>query len=117
MNCHVNDYNSVNNYELDSPKRKYSEFGVILKSAREAKGWTIIQLYMNVNQLSSKGNQIISYESLLRWERGLGIPQIESTVALARVLSKPEIIQLRIEAIELCKRKEKTACTAMQTVV
>jgi len=99
------DYNANHSNCDDASKRKYSDFGTILKAAREAKGWTIIQLYMKVNQLSSKGKQIVSYESLLRWERGAGLPQIESTVALARALCKPDIIQQRLDFIELRKKR------------
>lgn len=100
---------SVMNYSLmdcmsEEPKRRYSVFATVIRAEREKRGWTIMQLYVKLNQLSSKGNQIISYESLLRWERGDGIPQIESTVALARVFSKPDLIQLRVDAVELAKK-------------
>ncbi len=95
----------VKTYVLGGPKRKYSGFGMVIRSEREKKGWTIMQLYIKINQLSSRSIQIVSYESLLRWERGEGIPQIESTVALAKVLNKPELIKLRVDAIELAKRK------------
>jgi len=105
MDYSVKNCKAVNSYVLERSKKKYSGFGTIIKAEREKKGWTVVQLYLKVNQLSSKGNQIVSYESLLRWERGDGIPQIESTVALAKALKKPELIQLRVQAVELAKRK------------
>ena len=106
MNYSVkNSIKPVKSYVLEGAKRKYSSFGDVIKSERQQRGWTITQLYIKLNQLSSKGNQIISYESLLRWEKGDGIPQIESTVALAKVFHKPDLIQLRVDAVELAKRK------------
>jgi len=99
-----NSTKTVKTYVLEGTKRKYSGFGAMIKSERERRGWTLMQLYLNVNHLSSKGNQIVSYESLLRWERGDGIPQIESTVALSKAFGKPDLIQLRVDAVELAKK-------------
>ena len=86
-------------------RQKYKPFGMFLKTVRQERGWTLQQLYVKVNLLSSKDIQIISYDSLKRWEGGYGIPQIESAVALAKVLNKPELIKLRVDAVELAIRK------------
>ena len=82
----------------------FTTFGNVLKNERVKRGWTRIELYIKVNQLSRKKDQIISVESLARWENGKKLPRIEATFALAKVYKKPELINLRIQAIEL-KRK------------
>lgn len=76
-------------------------FSSVLKSERIKRGWTRIRLYMEVNALSTKGKQIISIESLARWENGQKLPRLESTLALAKVYKKPELINLRIQAADV----------------
>lgn len=81
-----------------------NSFSTVLKNERVKRGWTRIQLYVKVNELSKKNKQIISVESLARWENGKKLPRLESTLALAKVYKKPELINLRIQAIELIRK-------------
>lgn len=90
----------------------FYEFGEILRQAREGMGWTRLQASMKINDLCTKRESVVSPVAIEKWENGKVLPKLESTVALARAYRKPELIQLRIEAVELNK---KAACTAMQT--
>jgi transcriptional regulator with XRE-family HTH domain len=81
-----------------------SEFAKTLRLAREKRKWTRLQLYMRVNELSSKHEQIVCLNSIERWEKGEMLPRIEATLALAKALGNPSLLKLRIDAIEL-KRK------------
>lgn len=82
-----------------------NSFSNVLKNERVKRGWTRIQLYMRVNALCKKKSQLVSIESLARWENGKKLPRLEATLALARVYHKPELIDLRIQAIEFSRKK------------
>lgn len=82
----------------------YKEFAQVLKAERLKRGWTRIQLYMRINELSKKHGQLVSIDSLGNWENGKKLPRLEATLALAKVYKKPELINLRIQAIELIRK-------------
>lgn len=83
----------------------FYEFGEAVRKARERKGWTRIQAAMNINQLCKKRDSIASPDALEKWENGKVLPKIESVFAMAKAYSMPELIQLRISAIDLQKKK------------
>lgn len=80
-------------------------FSTMLKSERTKRGWTRIKLYMKVNALSTKDEQIVSIESIASWENGKRLPRLEATLALARVYQKPELISLRIQAVDFMREE------------
>lgn len=88
----------------------YGKFGEACRQAREAKGWSYIQAMMKINSLCEKRDKPICTErSLIRWENGEHLPKIESTKAMAIVYGQPELIRLRVDAIEFL-HKRKAVC-------
>jgi transcriptional regulator with XRE-family HTH domain len=88
---------------MDADVKNAADFAKLLKQLRLRHGWTRIQLYLRLNELSSK-EQIIGFDSIERWESGRQLPKIEATLALSRVFHMPELIQMRVNIIELQKR-------------
>jgi transcriptional regulator with XRE-family HTH domain len=85
----------------------YDMFGRACRQAREAKGWSYIQAMMKINGLCDKrGKPICTERSLVRWETGEFLPKIEPTKAMAIVYGRPDLISLRIEAIEFLRKRK-----------
>lgn len=81
-------------------------FGEILKSERKKRGWTRVQLYVRANMLSTKNVQLVSIRSLINYETNKTLPDIDTTVLLARVYNRSDLIALRAAKVELAKRKK-----------
>lgn len=94
----------------------FYEFGQACKRARESRSWTYEKATCEINNLCLKREQICDVRSLKRWEKGDGLPKIESTKAMAIVYGNPDLINLRLDVIEFL-RKRKAACVGAQTVM
>ena len=81
-------------------------FGEILKSERKKRGWTRVQLYVRANMLSTKNVQLVSIKSLGNYENNKTLPDIDTTVLLARVYRRPDLLNLRAAEVEFVKRKK-----------
>ncbi|WP_211289569.1 hypothetical protein SPSIL_014820 [Sporomusa silvacetica DSM 10669] len=92
----------------------YYEFGEAVRSAREGKGWTRVQASMRINGLCKKRQSLASVDAIEKWENGRVLPKIEPVYAMAKVYDSPELIHLRLNAIDLGKRK--IACVGAQTI-
>jgi hypothetical protein len=84
---------------------KDAAFAKALKSARKKRGWTRIQVYMKSLELSKNGTEVFGFSCIEKWENGRELPGLKPTVAFSRLYQMPELIQLRIKAVELSKRK------------
>lgn len=89
----------------------FSNFSDACKEAREQAGLTLVQAEMRINSLRTISDKPICTErSLIRWERGDGIPKIEAVNAMAIVYKAPHLIERRIGCIEyLTKQRRKEA--------
>jgi transcriptional regulator with XRE-family HTH domain len=82
-------------------------FGEALRKAREEKGWSYIQAMMKINMLGEKDDKIICTDrSLLRWEKGQGLPKIEATKAMSIAYDAPELVNLRVDLIKFLKKRK-----------
>lgn len=62
---------------------------------------------MHINRLCEKRDQpIVTERSLRLWEMGHHLPKIEAVTAMAQVYGRPDLIDLRIKAIEFLKKKK-----------
>lgn len=84
----------------------FSEFGQACKRARESMLWTYERATCEINNLCIKREQVCDVRSLKRWEKGDGLPKIEPVYAMSRAYRNPELISLRIAAIELATKEK-----------
>ena len=76
------------------------------RDAREKAGLTLLQAEMRINMLTTKDKLICTERSLVRWEQGPGMPKVEAVKAMSIVYRQPELVNLRINAIEFGQRKK-----------
>lgn len=94
---------------MSAEVKNYADFGRLIRTERMKRGWTQIQLYMRVNELSKK-EQAFCLDSIKCWEVGKSIPKIEAVLALSKVFKMPELIGIRVNIIELERRKYNDIC-------
>lgn len=93
----------------------FYEFGEALRNSRERLELTRVQASIRINELCRKRETIASPDAIEKWENGRVLPKIEQTKAMAIVYGQPELIRLRVDAIEFL-HKRKIACVGAQTI-
>lgn len=93
----------------------FKQFGFACKAAREHHSLTVEQAVDLIN--NSCRESICTERSLMRWENGENLPKIEPTLAMAKAYRRPELIPLRIEAIELATKEKSPTLTRRRKAV